>query len=609
MEKKEGVKRVLITSIGGGNTETVEGKMELKKYHNTVYSINNKKYKATTYMPKVVEEEFGVDKTIIIGTTGTMWDNVYKEYCKKNDEKIDRNYVKNLREIERESDKNTPIEALNIDKFNEEFGNGVKGIVIKYGLNREEIFKNFNSIIQLEEEFNDEDEYEVILDITHSFRSTAFWMFLVMTYLTDVSNKNIKIIEVTYGMHEITRKNDDSSPIILLNSFLEILNWIKGASELKQYGNSYYILNELKDSNDDIPEDIKKELRNFSNAMNMNYIATLMESIDRLKNLKEQINEISGPAKHIVPEVLMNFIEDFDLKEKDDIKKAYLLQATLAKWHCDQKRYAMAAINISEAIVTFILVTLEINSKKLKGKFDPDNKGQKWLREIHEKYKNDLNLSDDEKQIYEYAEMYVETVRIRKEAAHSLGKQLNIDDDVEKLEKYSNNVIRLLKNQNIIKEFEKKLGILKGIDLKDKPEKISVKSEKNTNEDRNKVLDCENINSKKILVVSTRLLSDEEKNELEIKYQFQKENIIELEANDIEKWKKANSDRELKYFKDKIISDLKEGDCILLHGDYLKMNKMRGYAINTTNPLKPYKIKILIFSDRVSPKDEYFKEI
>ena len=276
MEKREGVKRVLITSIGGGNIETSEGKMELKKYYNTVYSINNKKYKATTYMPKVVEEEFGVDKTIIIGTTGTMWDNVYKEYCKKNDERIDRNYVKNLREIERESDKNTPIEALNIDKFNEEFGSGVKGIVIKYGLNREEIFENFNSIIQLEEEFNDEDEYEVILDITHSFRSTAFWMFLVMTYLTDVSNKNIKIIEVTYGMHEITRKNDDSSPIILLNSFLEILNWIKGASELKQYGNSYYILNELKDSNDDIPEDIKKELRNFSNAMNMNYVGSLL---------------------------------------------------------------------------------------------------------------------------------------------------------------------------------------------------------------------------------------------------------------------------------------------------------------------------------------------
>ena len=256
MEKRKEVKRVLITSIGGGNIEDKDGNMILKNYHNTVYNINNKKYEATTYMPKVVEKEFEVDKTIIIGTTGTMWDNVYSQYCIKNSKEIDKTYVENLKETERKSDKNTPIEDLNINKFNKEFGNNVKGIVIKYGLNREEIFENFDSIIKLEDEFNDVDEYEVILDITHSFRSTAFWMFLVMTYLTDVSNKNIKIVEVTYGMHEITKKNDDSSPIILLNSFLEILNWIKGASELKQYGNSYYILNELKASNDDIPEDM-----------------------------------------------------------------------------------------------------------------------------------------------------------------------------------------------------------------------------------------------------------------------------------------------------------------------------------------------------------------
>ncbi|MBS5187975.1 MAG: TIGR02221 family CRISPR-associated protein, partial [Fusobacterium nucleatum] len=184
MKKREGVKRVLITSIGGGNIEK-DGVKYLKKYEKTVYEINGKESEVTTYMPKVVEKEFDVDKTIIIGSTGTMWDNVYKEYCKKNDEKIDRNYVRDLRETERTSDRDTDIKELNISKLNEELVNKVRGIVIKYGLNREEIFENFDSIIKLEEEFNDEDEYEVILDITHSFRSTAFWMFLVMTYLTD----------------------------------------------------------------------------------------------------------------------------------------------------------------------------------------------------------------------------------------------------------------------------------------------------------------------------------------------------------------------------------------------------------------------------------------
>jgi len=142
----------------------------LKEYKKTVYEINGKESEVTTYMPKVVEKEFNVDKTIIIGTTGTMWDNVYTIYSDKKDE----TYLENLRETERTSDRDTDIKDLNIRKLNEELVNKVRGIIIKYGLNREEIFENFDSIIKLEEEFNDEDEYEVILDITHSFRSTAF---------------------------------------------------------------------------------------------------------------------------------------------------------------------------------------------------------------------------------------------------------------------------------------------------------------------------------------------------------------------------------------------------------------------------------------------------
>ena len=585
MEKREGVKRVLITSIGGGNTETTEGKMELKKYYNTVYSINNKKYKATTYMPKVVEEEFGVDKTIIIGTTGTMWDNVYKEYCKKNDERIDRNYVKNLREIERESDKNTPIEALNIDKFNEEFGSGVKGIVIKYGLNREEIFENFNSIIQLEEEFNDEDEYEVILDITHSFRSTAFWMFLVMTYLTDVSNKNIKIIEVTYGMHEITRKNDDSSPIILLNSFLEILNWIKGASELKQYGNSYYILENLK-GNKDIPKEIEKELENFSNAMNMNYVGSLLESLDKLADLEKdkKLDSIVGPAKHIIPDVLRKFIYDFDIRESNDNRRKYLLQATLAKWHFEQKRYAMAAININESLANYVANSLNLREED-STKFDPNSEAKNWLRDLY----NLDNINDTYKK---YAEVYHHTRRIRNEIAHSLGNEIKILDDIKLLGDFSKIIVDLLENENIIKKAEKELRLLDNIPTKKTTESTAI-------EDNFKVEVNNNVSPKSILILSTRILDENEKNELKRKLKLNK--IYTLKEDNIQRWRDG-TDRDIAHLKKVISQYLKEGDYILIHGNYFSMNRMFSFA-NSKG------LKTIFLSERFSPEDEYFKGI
>ena len=585
MEKREGVKRVLITSIGGGNIETSEGKMELKKYHNTVYNINNKKYEITTYMPKVVEEEFEVDKTIIIGTTGTMWDNVYSQYCIKNGKEIDETYVKNLRDIERESDKNTPIEDLNINKFNEEFGNSVKGIVIKYGLNREEIFENFNSIIQLEEEFNDKDEYEVILDITHSFRSTAFWMFLVMTYLTDVSNKNIKIIEVTYGMHEITRKNDDSSPIILLNSFLEILNWIKGASELKQYGNSYYILENLK-GNKDIPKEIEKELENFSNAMNMNYVGSLLESLDKLADLEKdkKLDSIVGPAKHIIPDILRKFIYDFDIRESNDNRRKYLLQATLAKWHFEQKRYAMAAININESLANYVANSLNLREED-STKFDPNSEAKNWLRDLY----NLDNINDTYKK---YAEVYHHTRRIRNEIAHSLGNEIKILDDIKLLGDFSKIIVDLLEDENIIKKAEKELHLLDNIPTKKTTESTAI-------EDNFKVEVNNKISPKSILILSTRIFDENEKNELKRKLKLNK--IYTLKEDNIQRWRDG-TDRDIAHLKKVISQYLKEGDYILIHGNYFSMNRMFSFA-NSKG------LKTIFLSERFSPEDEYFKGI
>ena len=579
MEKREGVKRVLITSIGGGNYEK-DGVKYLKEYNKTVYEINGEKSKVTTYMTKVVEEEFEVDKTIIIGTTGTMWDNVYKEYCKKNDEKIDRNYVRDLRETERISDRDTDIKELNISKLNEEFVNKVRGIVIKYGLNREEIFENFDSIIKLEEEFNDEDEYEVILDITHSFRSTAFWMFLVMTYLTDVSNKKIKIIEVTYGMYEAKKVKTDPAPIILLNSFLEILNWIKGASELKQYGNTYYILENLNDTND-IPKDVKNELENFSNAMNMNYVGSLLESLKNLADLekKKEIDNIKGPAKHIIPGILKNFINDFNINESNDERKKYLLQATLAKWHCEQKRYAMAAININEALANFISNSLDFNKKDTNtNALDPNSKAKNWLRELY-KLKN-------VKEEYEiYGKIYNDTIRIRNEIAHSLGNEVKILYDINLLKEFSEKIMGLLKDENIIKKAQKELKLLENI------------SNKKTN--KMKTIENNSLSPKSILILSTRALNQSENNELNKKLKLDK--IHTLEENDIKKWKNG-SEEDIDDLKKVICKYLKEGDYILIHGYFLSMQKIASFAISKG-------LKAIFLSEKFSSKDEYFKEI
>ena len=590
MEKQKLTKRVLITSIGGGKTEDKDGVKILKKYEETIYGIkkeNGEFYmEKTSYMPLVIENTYNIDKTIIIGTTGSMWDNLYDMYWKKfkQDKIKDEKFKQSLIDVQVTSNRETPVDKINIDKFNQEFIGKVKGIVIKYGVSPKEISKNFDLIIKLQEEFNDVDEYEVFLDITHSFRSMAFWMFLIMNYLTDVSNKNIKIAGITYGMFEA--KKDDITPIVILKPFLDILNWIKGASELKQYGNSYYILE--KSNNNSISKNIKDELENFSNTMNMNYINSLLESIKNLKKLDTQneLDKINGPAKHIIPNILKEFIKDFDLKEDDDNKRSYLLQATLAKWHCKQKRYAMSAINISEAIVTFVLLTLNIDSKKLKGKFDPDNDGQKWLKEIYKRYKDRTDLSKEEMQIYKYGELFVEVTRIRKEVAHSLGKQPDIIGDINKLEDYSNNIVDMLKNEDIIKRFENKLHILENLQIKNSNKNSLTRTvgEKKENS---------------ILLLSTKELSAEELKEL--KRDWQIDNMISLSEDELKLWKKASSEADFQVFKNIIDQYLINGNYILIHGNLKSMTKIKGYA-NTKGIIS------LCFLDPYSENKTFFEK-
>ena len=293
--------RVLIAGIGGGKNK------ETGTYRVANYKIEDKVYEKRSFITSALEEHYKIDKTIFIGTTGSMWDNLYEFYCNRYSKEYDENYHLELMGVIDNATMDTDIYSLNLAKFNETFKDKILAIVTKYGMNELEIFENFNLIIQLQNELKDGDE--VYLDITHSFRSNAFWMFLVMNYLTDVEDKKITVKAITYGMLEAQKKG--VAPVVDLNAFYKILQWIKGANNFKNYGNSYLIEQNIEN------EKLSKKLRNFSDALNMNYIASLRQSINSLKKLEEDIKSLEGPAKLIIPKVIKDFMDRFATEEKD----------------------------------------------------------------------------------------------------------------------------------------------------------------------------------------------------------------------------------------------------------------------------------------------------
>ena len=437
--------RVLIAGIGGGKNK------ETGTYRVANYKIEDKVYEKRSFITSALEEHYEIDKTIFIGTTGSMWDNLYEYYCNRYDKEYDENYHLELMGVIDNATMDTDIYSLNLAKFNETFKDKILAIVTKYGMNELEIFENFNLIIQLQNELKDGDE--VYLDITHSFRSNAFWMFLVMNYLTDVEDKKITVKAITYGMLEAQKEG--VAPVVDLNAFYKILQWIKGANNFKNYGNSYLIEQNIEN------EKLSKKLRNFSDALNMNYIASLRQSINSLKKLEEDIKSLEGPAKLIIPKVIKDFMDRFATEEKD-----YLFQAELAKWHFEQKRYAMAYININESIIGFIMDALDLPLLTGDKKKDENKLAKDWLNMIisrHEANKiyPNFKVDKDNQELHEYIKIFEHSRRVRNEIAHSIGGKDSAVNDINSLKNYCEKIIDLLKNRDFIIKKDEELGFSK----------------------------------------------------------------------------------------------------------------------------------------------------
>ena len=437
--------KVLIAGIGGGKNK------ETGTYRVANYKIEDKVYNQRSFITSALEEHYNIDKTIFIGTTGSMWDNLYEFYSKKYQKDYDESYHLDLMGIIDNATMDTDINSLDLSKFNETFKNKILAIVTKYGMNELEIFENFNLIIKLQDELKDGDE--VYLDITHSFRSNAFWMFLVMNYLTDVEDKNIKVKAITYGMLEAQK--DGVAPVVDLNAFYKILQWIKGANNFKNYGNSYLIEENIENGK------LSKKLKNFSDALNMNYIASLRQSINSLKKLEDDIDNLEGPAKLIIPKVIKDFMDRFASEDKD-----YLFQAKLAKWHFEQKRYAMAYININEAIIGFIMDTLEFPLLTSDKKRDENKLAKDWLNMVISRHDNNkvypnFKTDKDNMELYEYIKIFEHSRRVRNEIAHSIGGKDSAVNDIDSLKKYCDKIVDLLKNRDFIIRIDDKLEFSK----------------------------------------------------------------------------------------------------------------------------------------------------
>ena len=227
-------RKILISFLGTG----VYANRESREYKTAHYHLGENDLGEHTFVAAALEQHYGIHFTFLIGTAHSMWEEVYRWHRENDSLPVDDDVYFEISEGCEKANHKSELNIPHKEDVEEALGNDSKVVLIKYGITEEEVRENINIILELEHFLKSGDE--LIVDVTHSFRSHPLFMMNLLLYLKNVSKKRIKISHIHYGMLEISRELD-YVPILELKSIMDINDWITGAYSFSQFGNAYMI--------------------------------------------------------------------------------------------------------------------------------------------------------------------------------------------------------------------------------------------------------------------------------------------------------------------------------------------------------------------------------
>ena len=358
-------KNILISFLGVGDKER-----NYKDYNYIIDDVPSDD--DTSLIQKALYDHYSkkygqIDRVVMLGTLTSMWENVYFVYYF--DDGFDDEFDKVLEKLCKNEtyisevkmpDCLTKLQNLLSKKINTD----VKIELLHYGVTHEQIEANATIIMGLSKYFNDPNtKYNLLVDITHGFRSLPMYVMNLLIYLQNVQD-NITIKHITYGMSELSNdktwkkeNGEKSCPVVDLNipnyGIMDLSKWINGAYAFKEFGKGYKIAELIGNSN----LNVKNRLKTFSDVMGADFLTDIKKQVQNLQSIK---NEKCNPiADLLIPSVVNDYVKRFQSGSRDS-----KFQFEVAKWHFEHMNYSSAIIDLLEALITKVKEVCGINDSE-----------------------------------------------------------------------------------------------------------------------------------------------------------------------------------------------------------------------------------------------------
>lgn len=344
-------KRVLISFLGTGTPKIVEdGIRPMREYRKADYRLGELTYKNYTFMSAALARHYAIDKILMIGTVHSMWEELYRWFHDaQNEKKVEDseqyyNIYKEIGDCCEAANHESALSLPHQQAIEQVMGVGSKVVLIKYGTTDKEIRENINGILKLQEFLDANDE--LIVDITHSFRSLPIFIMNLLIYLQNISPKKITISHIHYGMNEANREFG-YSPVVDLKAMMDVQEWITGAYAFSMFGNTYKISKLLEKEN----KSVAPILRGFSDAMNLNYLYPMQAETQKLSGIKNKEYQTDLP-KLIISPIVNQFVDTFRVQSEKHRQSHFQLK--LADWQFQHKKYGQAYLTSNDALISYV---------------------------------------------------------------------------------------------------------------------------------------------------------------------------------------------------------------------------------------------------------------
>ena len=324
VHKTKEMSKILISFIGTGKAN--------RDYSRATYRLGDEEVE-TSFVAYALRKFVKPDKLFLIGTPHSMWEEVYRAFSDNPDEDT-------WSEIGDWCDKagvDTPVDNMpHKQDIEAAIGEGSKVFPIRYGVNEEQIQQNIDIILGLRNHLADGDE--IVVDITHSFRSLPLLIMQLILYLKQMGSPRVTVSHVYYGMLDITRELH-YTPVVDISSMISLSDWITGAFTFKLNGSATLASRLLEQEGGQSAATL---LDKFSNVLSLNDMGQLQQQVQELSGIKYP----SEMARLALEPTVSSFVRQFRNLSPAEF------QYRLARWHFDNGNYLAAYNDLVECIIT-----------------------------------------------------------------------------------------------------------------------------------------------------------------------------------------------------------------------------------------------------------------